>query len=262
MIRIDGYWFYQVGAALRQVTNRVYEPGVKRKDIRYALSNAQQWVDNLLSQTLFRFKTSVPKGREVQQLLHGYVEAFNAMTAEEMEQDLQFADAIAIGSAISEFEQLLSAELKFADLYLITKKGAFDTTELAEIGSSIFPSDLLTKVPDAEFDAKQAARCIAFELPTAAGFHLHRLNETVLGVYHDKITGGAKRPRVQTMGKYIELFKKRGVGDPKVIAALDSLRDLHRNPLLHPRERLDTVDEALALHGAIHAVVVHMLKAI
>ena len=80
MIRIDGYWFYQVGAALRQVTNRVYEPGVKRKDIRYALSNAQQWVDNLLSQTLFRFKTLVPKGREVQQLLHGYVEAFNAMT--------------------------------------------------------------------------------------------------------------------------------------------------------------------------------------
>lgn len=50
--------------------------------------------------------------------------------------------------------------------------------------------------------------------------------------------------------------------DPKVLAALDSIRQLHRNPLMHPEESLETVDDAIALHGAVHSVVVHMLKAI
>ena len=107
-----------------------------------------------------------------------------------------------------------------------------------------------------------ATRCVAFNLPTAAGFHLHRLNESVLHRYYDAVTEGAPRPSSRNMGEYLAEMKKRGKGDDKTLSALKDLKDLHRNPLVHPEDSLENIDEALALLGSVHAAVVSMLKAI
>jgi hypothetical protein len=52
------------------------------------------------------------------------------------------------------------------------------------------------------------------------------------------------------------------VGDRKVFSALAGLKDFHRNPVLHPDDRLDDVEEVLALLGSINTVITYMLKAI
>ena len=144
----------------------------------------------------------------------------------------------------------------------MSKKGGHDTKVLLERGEDFFPADLATKVPGAIFDIQQATRCIAFELPTAAGYHLHRANEAVLRRYWDVVTSGAAPPKNRAAALYLTEMEKKGVGDPKVIAALRDLVKLHRNPLAHPDESLESVNQAITLVGAINAVFVHMLKAI
>jgi ribosomal protein S5 len=49
-------------------------------------------------------------------------------------------------------------------------QGRYELYQLTENGIVIFPSTLAEKVPEAVQDATEAARCIAFELPTAAAF--------------------------------------------------------------------------------------------
>jgi hypothetical protein len=147
-------------------------------------------------------------------------------------------------------------------LYVVQPKAGYDTTVLIESGARCFPDDVWTKAPDAVSDLNQGTRCIAFELFTAAGFHLHRANEAVLRRYWDAVTKGAPRPASRNMGDYLNEMNAKGVGDSKVKSALKDLKDLHRNPLIHPEHSLETADEAIALMNGIHNVIVYMLKEI
>jgi hypothetical protein len=260
MIRIDGYFFYQVGAAIRPLT--VINENTTKADVRGLLYGAQAWLQAVLGQDLFRLKTSLPKGNELLTVIKNLVSKFDALTADKLGEEIGWWESYSLRTNAEEFQTLLSAELRFADLYLVTRKGGFDTTDLAERGECTFPEDLTKKVPEALPDARQAARCIAFELPTAAGFHLHRVNESVLRKYYDVVTNGKPRPENRSIGAYIKALRDNKAGDAKVIAALESLKDLHRNPIIHPEESLGSVEEALALHGAIQSVMVHMLKVI
>jgi hypothetical protein len=88
-------------------------------------------------------------------------------------------EVYALTSAANKFEAVLAAELGVTALYVVTKKSGFDTSDLIGNGEVFFPPDLAAKVPEAVKDVQEATKCIAYELPTAAGFHLHRANESV-----------------------------------------------------------------------------------
>src|SRR5574340_875955 len=147
-------------------------------------------------------------------------------------------------------------------IFLIIKQRGYDTMDLIFRGHLLFPPELSQKVPEAVEDVKQATKCIAFELPTAAGFHLHRANESVLHRYYDAVSKGAARPDGRNIGDYLRAMREKNVGSDMVLSTLDTLKNLHRNPLIHPEHTLDTVDDAIALLGSVHAAVVHMLKEI
>jgi hypothetical protein len=173
---------------------------------------------------------------------------------------LQAFDVYMITSQLSTFEAVLGAELALLSLYVVTQKAGFDTSILVENGAACFPQEVWSKAPEAVPDLHQGTKCIAFELPTAAGFHLHRANESVLRRYWDAVTNNAPRPASRNMGDYLKEMNDRGVGDPKVKAALKDLKDLHRNPLIHPEHSLESVDDAIGLMNGIHNVMVNMFK--
>jgi hypothetical protein len=126
----------------------------------------------------------------------------------------------------------------------------------------MFPDDLGAKVPAAIGDAREAMKCIVYELPTAAGFHLHRANESVLRKYFDTVSNGATPPDNPNVGIYLKIMEDKKLGDEKVRAALRDLNKLHRNPLIHPELSLENVDEAYALYCGVFAAMQAMLKAI
>ena len=147
-------------------------------------------------------------------------------------------------------------------MYLVTPKGAFDLPSLIENGQACFPEELQVKVPESISDIQQGTRCIAFELPTAAAFHLHRANEAVLLRYYDQVSGGQKRPKNRNMGAILKKLEDSNWGAPLVLSSLKALKDFHRNPVIHADQSIEKTDDAIALMNNIHTAIVQMLKEI
>lgn len=82
--------------------------------------------------------------------------------------------------ATEKFETVVAAELQLSPLYILSPKGGYDVDKLALRGEDVFPPDLGSKVPNAVPDVVEAMKCLAYEVNTACGFHLHRANEAVL----------------------------------------------------------------------------------
>ncbi len=93
-----------------------------------------------------------------------------------------------IKRSASAFETVLTNDLPGLDIYQVSPKGIYSTAALIEHAEKAI-LDGLTAVgraalpQDAIQDFAQAGRCLAFELPTAAGFHTMRSLEAVLRSY-------------------------------------------------------------------------------
>jgi hypothetical protein len=133
------------------------------------------------------------------------------------------------------------------------------------VATRYFPKNIRNKLPQlAVTDVKAAGRCLAFDLPTSAGFHIARAVETVLLQYFSVL--GIELPEYKNLGRYIETLREKGPAkgiDSKVVAAVDQFRDLYRNPIMHPDVNL-TSDEAQTLfanaQSAISAIIQDMSK--
>ena len=264
MERVSGFYLFEGGRALRPLED--LHASTKYSVAQYALYIAKGWLEPIVQgNSLFKIRTAWAKGNDLLNAMNGalaQMETVVGASPPEEEKELGWMTYYSIKAPYDSFVTVLGAEWSIADLFLVSKLPGYDTTDLIESGWVLFPADMRAKVPEAINDANQAGKCLAFRLPTAAGFHLHRVNETILRRYYDAETKGKPRPTQRTIGAYLKAFEKYKAGDPKVLAALDSLRELHRNPLMHPEQILENFDEAIALHGAVHSVVVHMLKKI
>ena len=226
------------------------------------LWGVDEWLDTLLNKSVYRLITSWTKGNELRRTVKRIYESL-LVEGVDMEAQLDRSDYYTLTTQARDFETILGAELQWGQLFLVQPKGGYELLQLTENGIVIFPATLAEKVPEAIQDANEAARCIAFELPTAAAFHLHRLHELVLRRFYDSVTGGKPRPEKRNIGAYLDAMKGARVRDQKLLfSALAGLKDFHRNPVLHPDHRLDNVEEALALLGIINTVITYMLKAI
>lgn len=260
--RIDGYFLYQVGAALRPLITIKDVPGVSNGAWRLAIWEAERWLRSILVQEMVSIKTSRAKGWQLHAQIVQIKEWLDNLNEEQLNAQPGFIALYNLSTSVAEFQTLLGAELSIADMYVVSKKGGYDITELAENGLCVFPATLGTKVPDAITDAAQAARCIAFELPTAAAFHLHLVLERVMRCYYDSVTGNKPRPENRKIASYIDSMKAKKVGDQKIFAALSDIARFHRNPVLHPDEKLDSTEDAVALLGSIYSATLQMLKVI
>jgi len=161
-----------------------------------------------------------------------------------------------------EFETVLKSALANLPAYIVTTKGGYDINILTLEPYKAFPSLLLHTIPHAKYDVEQAARCLAFDVPTAAAFHLHRVNEIVLHRYWEVISKEPplKKSNVGAYLKAMESIKDKG-WNPSILCALKQINELHRNPTLHPEQELNA-EEAIVLFGIINSVVASMLTAI
>ncbi|MFT5797299.1 MAG: hypothetical protein ACI84R_001357 [Candidatus Azotimanducaceae bacterium] len=265
MIRIDAYYLYQKGFELHPIQNiSIFPSGEERAHTKQQclsiLYPAQFALDGLITKSVFRMRNIYAAADLLKRNIEWAIEHCS-----EVDQGKAYptTDLIfQLQESHREFEVVLKAELSNLDLYLVGQKSAFDTRTLVEDGARSFPEGLSEKVPQAAFDVAQAMRCIAFELSTAAAFHLHRANETVLGVYWDTISEGKKRPRSQTLGSYISEMEKLGKGNPAVISALKDIKNLYRNPTIHAEMTLANTEEAIDLTGAVRTAVSTMLREI
>lgn len=262
MQKIDPAFLFELGSHVRRV--RTVAPNMVVADAYLTLDNAATAIDQAVNGSVYSHLLRPPcriAAANLIEHMRAMVEGIKA-EADWSQASLDLFDVTKLGLLYPKFETLFLAELQAAALYLVSPKGGFDTAALIELGGLLFSNDLAEKVPAAIPDLEQATRCIAFELATAAGFHLHRAHESVLRTYWDCVTGGEPRPEENNMGVYLRQLEKLDKGRPEVRSHLKSIKNFHRNPLMHPEQTLDNVDQALDLLAAIRCSIGYMLQEI
>lgn len=257
MQRINGAYLYELAEDLR-VLSKIKVQDTPRSTNYFDCLTAKDVLKGFLFASIFSgsFRTSATAATELLKELD-YI-------APDIHQNVDWEEQIyawrfnKLQNLFTRFEAVLTAELQGTALYFVANKGGYDTLALTDYGEALFPLDLQSKTPEAVSDVKAGARCIAFELFTAAAFHFHRANEAVLRRYFDEVAGAGKRPKTNNMGDYLKKLRELGLGDPKVIAVLQSIKDLHRNPIMHPEEQITTAEEAISLLSAIRASIGYM----
>ncbi|HZW94656.1 MAG TPA: hypothetical protein VFF64_17030 [Candidatus Eremiobacteraceae bacterium] len=153
-----------------------------------------------------------------------------------------------INGLMQRIRPTLEAELQGFEAYVVTPK-RIDVTRLLKDVPFLFASGTFSKLPDiARYDLNECGKCIAFERPTAAAFHLLRATESVLRLYY---CVQVKRSRVDLMwGPMVQLLRGRAKSKEAemLLNNLDDIRFHFRNPTQHPEKTYD-VDEVQDLWG-------------
>lgn len=165
--------------------------------------------------------------------------------------------------AIADYQQILEAELQNVDAYYVKQQGAFSTSILidrAELALAL-PDDAAALLGgDIVADLRAGGRCLAFQLPTASGFHVARATEMAIRMLMASLKCSELKDSQRNWGAYIKSLESRDTDESlkPLTHHLQQIKDLHRNPLIHPEQTL-TMPEALALWSICISVIGTMM---
>jgi hypothetical protein len=144
-----------------------------------------------------------------------------------------------VEEATQKLDATLDAELQLRSAFIVTPK-RLQLDHLLRVPQSLFGPALFESLPAiSQFDFREAGRCVAFGLATAAAFHIMRGTEGVLRHYYCTIV---KRDRLRVLlwGPMVDHLRKRRNPPPKGLTDnLDNIRANFRNPTQHPDSRYD-----------------------
>lgn len=136
---------------------------------------------------------------------------------------------------MGDIRKTLEAEIQGIEAFIVTPK-RYDIKRLLEDIGSLLAPGVYRKLPEiARYDFAEAGKCIAFERPTAAAFHILRATEAVLKYFYltmirrNRITNLMWGPIVQDLRKHRKTQKHE-----VLYSNLDNIRRSFRNPTQHP----------------------------
>ena len=182
MILIDGAYLYSLGQAiqpLRTITtaNDTYM-SVWQKCL-YASNHLNDFVSSIYKDA---FRIMMGPAQSLINALGSIHQ--EAIKQEKAYQQLDSGLHYNLMAALNEFESVFRAEFRHGNLFLATKKGAYDIRTLIENGEVCYSHQILKELfREALKDVQDGARCLVYEMYTASGFHFHRANESVLLKY-------------------------------------------------------------------------------
>ena len=166
-------------------------------------------------------------------------------------------DANRLSKSVTAFEEVLKAALPSEYTYVIDQLRGYAMPILVDGADQNFSENVLRRIgEDVRKDIKEAGRCLAFELPTAAGIHMMRAFEKVLRQLYQLKTG--RDPGHRDIYWLMDELKKLPDADPKMLSVLDQIRNLHRNPLAH--EVFLDIEEAVDLFHIAESAITAMAR--
>jgi hypothetical protein len=262
MQRINTYRLYQLGQKISPLTTLKTEER-KYGDVFMMLMQARREVDGLLKNGAFSLKTCRQPAEKLIESISEVIpidieEAFKRNDQD----DINWWQLNSIKETAKRFETVLSEELAILDTYAIAQKGAYSTPELIANADVMFPQSIRNKIPArAIADIKEAGKCLAFETPTAAAFHIIRALESLIVLYYQKIIGSNPVDKRRNWGVYIKVLRKAPNSDPKILDFLEHIKNNYRNPISHPEATL-SIDEALVLLGVAAGAITQICLAL
>jgi len=152
-----------------------------------------------------------------------------------------FGDMAVLRRTVEGFAVSLQDELDRLAMFTVTPKGNLDVHRLCDGASKSYPKEVLELCKGFITDEiDHAGKCLAFELPTACGFHILRAVEYGMKGYVHAATGALPKVNQRNWGEYIRVLGDAGAHSD----VIDLLRVLKtkRNPLMHPNDNLEMTD--------------------
>jgi hypothetical protein len=160
-------------------------------------------------------------------------------------------------------ENTLIAESEGKVTYLLTDK-RLDIGKLLSKQSALLAPDVWSSLPSVcVYDFSGACKSVAYELPTAAAFHILRCTEGVLRHYYLGVIKQKRlKPDQRTWGAMVSQMRAKRLNTPSVelLDVLDRIRVNFRNPTNHP-EKIYDIDEVQDLFGLCIDAINRMVKA-
>jgi hypothetical protein len=158
---------------------------------------------------------------------------------------------------LRKFEEDFEREEANLAVFIVTPKKLLDTRLLIEKPEEAFDKKIRELLPKQMLhDFAQAARCLAFEIPTACAFHVCRGTEALILEYYKRLSGHPWDQTRKDWGIYIDFLIKDGAPE-KITTRLREIAKMDRNAYVHPDVTV-TLDEAPLLFGLCAAVIFYM----
>lgn len=249
MNKVNLWSFYVTGHTLHRLTDFWNISGLVRQEkhiIAAILSQANEVLAFLIANKSVQLASCRKAAYELTQLINDAT----ALVFEDKESDTALNTVlIDISLKAQQFETILAHELPKLETFFVPQKGTHSTSDLLEHAVNNLSAKVRVRLtPEAVNDINAAGRCLAFDMPTASGFHILRAVESLIRAYHFKLTGSALAVKSRNWGTYIKSLNSHGA-DKKVTGYLEHIKDFYRNPIVHPEVTL-TPDEAFSLFGA------------
>lgn len=250
--KINLPFFYQLGALLNPLTKMQVEPK-DRIDFLLAAVNAKATIVELCKMDV-GLSVCILSAKALMEAVDQSFDAWKATVSKEKTKDsednLDAACKLVIERAKT-FETVLSQELPMLSAYYVTQTGIYKTSDLIERAAKDIPEPILDKLNSSIiYEVTQAGRCLAFDVPTACGFHMLRATEAVLHEYYIAVCKPKNQKKLDSWAAYIVSLHKR-TEDAKckaelkehiarVLALLKQVKNQDRNQIMHPELVLDT----------------------
>ncbi len=201
----------------------------------------------------------IPKITAAANALLEVVERFMPLAVQK--QRLTLANAQELWQSVQKLFDALEDELGHAYAFSITEQRMISVRVMLDNPAKVFAQGCWDMMPSlARGEAAKATRCLAFDCPTACGFHILRSVEATIRRYIQAATGSL--PAKRDWGHYVTVLRENGA-DQKAAAVVDQIRELERNPLMHPEDVLDNdqaVDLLILCGAAINRLTSDMSK--
>jgi hypothetical protein len=247
MIRINVQYFYKLASSL--IPLREIKADILITDQFGILYGAEKELEFFLWNPLLPPGTSFSCGKQLYDVIQALT---NNLSRDE---PVNYFEAIAITNSLHLFETVLAAEFALKDTFVVSKKSIYSTTDLIERAEEMFSSAVRDLMPDIVRDIHDAGKCMAFELPTAAAFHLYRATEAAAKHYITRVRGTPPTEKEKRfgLGGYAKIMIGLKV-DERISNSVSQLTKLHRNPAIHPDHHIST-DEVISILGIVQSVI-------
>jgi hypothetical protein len=264
-------FFYGLGTQLNPLTKMTVEPQ-KRVDIYIAAWPVRDSINGLLGWSV-GLKVCEASARA---FLTATDEVFKWLQTSKPE-DVIKKDAVVdakfqqVINTAKKFETVLNEELATLSAYSASKKGIYSTSDLIDRAENIFPPAVLARLSKAIVrEIQEAGKCLAFDIPTASGFHMLRAMEEVLHSYYLVVCKPENEDKLDNWGAYITALHKL-TGEKTdtnaktknhaemMLALLQQIKDQDRNLIMHPEVTLNA-DEALKLFEITKGAIMTMAE--
>src|SRR5205085_7445097 len=159
----------------------VIEAGASIEDTLRLLSNAELALQELDDTYVLPILLCKAEVAELKKTVEGLSKAFE----DSSESVLSERWANRITDSFKGFEKILKHRLDELNAYFVPDRNPYAASILVDPGGRFIPDTLKKIIPiKAQKEILQAGKCLAFNLPSAAGFHLMRALENVLHPFY------------------------------------------------------------------------------